>query len=79
MNKNFVSTMNKNNIINYCWTKLLSIVAYCFPPPKKNFNFLPAMNKNIWRRILDVTITILTAIAAALTATSCAHGVPFNF
>lgn len=35
------------------------------------------MNKNIWRRIIDVAVTILTAIAAALTATSCAHGVPF--
>ena len=35
------------------------------------------MNKNIWRRIIDVTVTILTAIAAALTATSCAHGQPF--
>ena len=28
-------------------------------------------NKTIWSRIIDVAITILTAIAAAITATSC--------
>ena len=34
-------------------------------------------SKNIWKRVIDLAITILTAIAAALTATSCAHGAPF--
>ena len=29
------------------------------------------MNAKIWKTILDVAITILTAIAATLTTTSC--------
>ncbi|MBR6120857.1 MAG: smalltalk protein [Prevotella sp.] len=29
------------------------------------------MNKNTWKKIIDIVITILTAIATTLTATSC--------
>lgn len=36
------------------------------------------MNKSIWKRIIDVAITVLTAIAAAITATSCTQGTPFD-
>ena len=33
------------------------------------------MKKKVWQKIIDIAITVLTAIGAALTATSCAgHG-----
>ena len=35
------------------------------------------MNKTIWKRLLDIAITILTAIAATLGTTSCLGQGPF--
>ena len=35
------------------------------------------MKKDTWKRILDIVITILTAIVTALTTTSCAGKGPF--
>ncbi len=29
------------------------------------------MNKNVWKRVIDIVITILTAIAATLGTQSC--------
>ncbi len=29
------------------------------------------MNKNVWKRVIDIVITILTAIAATMTTQSC--------
>lgn len=34
------------------------------------------MDKSFWKRAIDIIITVLTAIAAALTATSCRFGEP---
>ncbi|MBO4800970.1 MAG: smalltalk protein [Bacteroidaceae bacterium] len=35
------------------------------------------MKKETWKRILDIVITILTAIVTALTTTSCMGRGPF--
>ena len=35
------------------------------------------MKKETWKRILDIVITILTAIVTALTTTSCMGHGPF--
>ncbi|MBO4801310.1 MAG: smalltalk protein [Bacteroidaceae bacterium] len=35
------------------------------------------MKKETWKRILDIVITILTAIVTALTTTSCIGKGPF--
>ena len=46
-------------------------------PPSKNtklsdnLNTKITMNKKIWKTILDIAITVLTAIAATLTTQSC--------
>ena len=40
-------------------------------PPLGGWRGAPLMNKNTWKKIIDIVITILTAIATTLTATSC--------
>ncbi len=37
------------------------------------------MNTKFWKTLIDVAITILTAIAATLTTTSCMGNGPLSF
>ena len=36
-------------------------------------------NTKVWKTLIDITITILTAIATALTTTSCMGHGPWTF